>query len=263
MRPGLIILLALLAAAPAFAAEESVPEPYPLDKATTTVFACYHGSGTLYYAFAGDGTYQRIAREHMGVFEMDTGTWAQDPSGDLRLESTKTYERITTGPLMIHTGYAGTLEALPESSAKLRAFLDAHAGEDSFTSASVERIERLGVNDSVARFQVIRPVERVGRADLEALLAETERFVRAPRRATSLAVPARVEGREVLVWKEGDVPTNTKYLARWVRETPPGKHHMLLYMPIPLERFLEESQRRQPFVFHPQMNCDTTVPLIR
>ena len=263
MRSGPIILLALLTAGPAFADEQPKPEPYLLDKSTTTVFACYHGSGTLYYAFAGDGTYQKIAREHMGVFEFDTGRWTQDPSGDLRLDSTKTFEQITTGPLMIHTGYKGTLEALPASTAKLRAFLDAHAGEDSFTSASVERIERLGVNDSVARFQVIRPVERVGRADLDALLAEAERFIRAPRRATSLAVPARVEGREVLVWKEGGVATNMKYLARWVRETPPGKHHMLLYMPIPLDRFLEESERRQPFVFHPEMNRDTTVPLIR
>lgn len=259
----IIVLLALLAAAPVFAAERPVFEPYHLDKSTTSTFTDNFVMGPNYYAFAGDGTYQKIARAHMGVFEMDTGTWTQDPSGELRLKSTERYENIVCGPVKIYVNREEVVESLPALAGKLRAFLNAHPDEDSFSRAEVERISQYGGEASVARIYGVGNVKRVSRAELEALFPAMGTFVRAPRRVTQVAVPVRFDGQDVLIMRDQNARERTNSFADHIRTLPRRRLRHRLFTSIPFDRFLEESQRRQPFMFHPQMNCDTTVPLLR
>ena len=263
MMSRVIVLLTLLAAAPAPAAERPVFEPYHLDKSTTSTFTDNLVMGPDYYAFAGDGTYRKIARAHMGVFEMDTGTWTQDLSGELRLKSTERYENIVCGPVKIYVNREDVVESLSALAGKLRAFLNAHPDEDSFSRAEVERISQHGGEASVARIYGVGNVKRVSRAELEALFPAMGTFFRAPRRVTQVAVPVRFDGQDVLIIRDQHARQQAGSFADHIRTVPRGRVRHDFFTSIPLERFLEETQLRQPFMFHPQMNCDTTVPLLR
>ena len=103
----------------------------------------------------------------------------------------------------------------------------------------------------------------LSRAELEALFPAMGTFFRAPRRVTQVAVPVRFDGQDVLIIRDQHARQQAGSFADHIRTVPRGRVRHDFFTSIPLERFLEEIQRRQPFMFHPQMNCDTTVPLIR
>lgn len=54
----------------------------------SSFFLSDHRTGATYYRFGAGGSYEEIAREHMGIFPFGSGTWRQDTNGVISIVST-------------------------------------------------------------------------------------------------------------------------------------------------------------------------------
>ncbi len=62
--------------------------PYTVSTREPSFFSSDHLTGALYWKFDTNGSYVRIAKEHMGVWPLDGGTWNQTSQGVITMTST-------------------------------------------------------------------------------------------------------------------------------------------------------------------------------
>lgn len=95
-----------------------------------TYFFSDHLTGARYYKFLPNGKYVVIAKEHLGVWPVDHGTWSQAKDGVITLVSPTYCADVVCGPLSIQVVRESNIELLPELLGKIFGLLASLADEN-------------------------------------------------------------------------------------------------------------------------------------
>lgn len=97
---SLSIALALLVMVSVASGQENEARAWILPTNSPSFFYADHLTAATYYQFNPDGTYLATAKEHMGVWPVDGGTWIQASDGVMTLTSTNS-KRAARGPEVV------------------------------------------------------------------------------------------------------------------------------------------------------------------
>jgi hypothetical protein len=219
-------------------------------------------TGSSYVHFRTNGTYSRIAREHLFVEESDRGTWTQDSTGWITMKSTMHYRNIEAPPLAIWTWHTNVAVLLPRIHATISGLLRTNNSAH-FTSEFVgERLVRLpsrGTN-FYSPIAVDFEAKQISRSQLTSLLQAIETFTNRTDNHHFHVAPMKYKKITFLLWRDEETRLNRNL--QEIRNSidqlrmQEGKKEVLplIYTSIDKETFSDEAGRTHEFIFHPEMN---------
>lgn len=219
-------------------------------------------TGSAYVHFRTNGTYRRIAREHMYVAENDRGTWIQDSTGLVTMKSAMHYRNIEARPLAIWTWHTNTAARLPQIHEAISAFLRTNNSEHFESDFIRNRLVQLPSRGTNV-YSPISPDPRenqTSRSNLVALLAAIEVFTNRTDNHHFHVTPMKYKEIRFLLWGDAETPINRDLPAiknsidQLQREE--GRKDLVpyVYTGIDKKRFDDEAGRTQEFLFRPEMN---------
>lgn len=219
-------------------------------------------TGSSYVHFRTNGTYSRIAREHMFVEESDCGTWTQDSSGWVTMKSAMHYRNIEAGPLAIWTWHTNIAGRLPQIHAAIASLLRTNTSEHFDPDFVGERLVRLpsrGTN-YYSPISLDFEAKQISRSQLSALLQAIEVFTNRTDNCHFHVAPMKYKDVTFLLWRGSETPLNrslpqVKASIDRLKRDKGGKEVLpLVYTAIDKRTFADEADRTQEFIFHPEMN---------
>ena len=228
---------------------------YRIPSGQNVYFRSDHIVGKSYLCLRRDGTYQRIAREHMFVKESDRGKWSQADGGELTLVSEQHYRNVEAPPLSIFMWYPEAAQRLPFLKMSLERLLFEKRSD--FRASEIEEIEKYGYENCLSRISVDFPVEKVTRRQLKALLTQIDLFLGDDQKNHFHAVPMQYESATFLVWRDAEIPPNRNLenIKKQINSIEKdGDNPVFIYCEIDRETFEREAKTTQDFIFYPEMN---------
>ena len=226
----------------------------PTDRASH--FYSNHLTGSGYIEFNTDGTYRQIAREHMGVWPFDVGTWSQNQDGVVTLVSTVMCADVISPPLEVMVGRSEYLADLPELQKAIQAFLSTNTASRFEVPDCNSFIVTEGEYDLGVEANYLLERRFVSRAELKQLISAIDLFLRDPEQQHCQAVPLQYKDRVFLLWLNCNTPIcrSLSEICSDIDEAKPG-HEVIYYdFLIPEEQFEKEVKKPYPFMFYPEMN---------
>ena len=240
----------------------------PADRASH--FYSDHLTGSSYIELKSDGTYREIAREHLGVWPIDEGTWNQNQEGILTLVSPVMCADVISPPLAVMVGRSEYIAGLPELKQAIQAFLNSSTaarfevpdyelylltdGENELGVRLGDLLESLGKLRVEVNFLLRR--EFISRAELEQLIGAIDRFLDDPEQRNCQAIPMRYKDRVFLLWLNCGTPQSRslREICRAIDRAKPENQPIYHDFLIPEEQFEKGVKKPYPFKFYPEMN---------
>jgi hypothetical protein len=216
-------------------------------------------SASFYMHFRTNGTYRRIDREHMGVEEVDRGTWTQDSKGSITLRSAMHYRNIEAGPLQIWTWEMDVAPQLPQLHATVTNFLRTNHAEHFDSNFVTQRLVLIRGEGTTlyCPIYVTEGTKEVSRRQLASLLRAVEEFRHRTDNNHLHLTAMKYRGVTFLVWKDAEMPLNPplaeikKSIDRLKKEGGKAQFLLEVFQPIDKRTFTDESEGTQDFLFVP------------
>lgn len=227
-----------------------------LPKDRPSYFYSNHLTGAGYIELKPDGTYRQIAREHMGVWQFDDGTWHQDKDGLVTLVSTTLCANIISPPLEISVVRTEYTSALPDLKNAIQAFLKKDAS-DQYPLHDFEPLIKVnGKHKLTVEANHLLRRKFISRKEVEALIPAIDRFLSDPSEMNCRAVPMYYKQHTFLLWLNCNTPNNRSLdeIHKAIDNAKPNEiiaYHDFL---ISAEQFEKEVKKPYPFLFYPEMN---------
>jgi len=238
--------------------------PFQLSRQHDSVFRLEAFTSTDYFHFGKDGKYREIAREHMFTEELDHGTWKQDATGQIELQSAVLLKELKSGPLRIPVRDVEQFAALRPLEKDVAAFLVANK-KDTFTRNEIEGAWNYTYTWSLfeskitfSAVEVERTTKKVTRKQIGDLLKAWGAYLKSDAKNRFHFVP--VEYHKFVLLASNDYPFMANADSpQKVTETadlfgrPKGEPAMV-YVLTDSDAALKEMKTTHPFLFHPEMN---------
>lgn len=240
---------------PSIAAEENsyAPSvPYRLSTNEVTCFFSDHLTGASYTKFSPDGRYVRIAKEHMGVWPVDDGTWTQAADLTITLVSTNLCADIICGPLEIGVGRHDRVGRLADLRRKVADCLTSNPKAD----YSQDDLNPLAVGEYSLKVEIDWRTQRetVTRFEMFALLKAIDDFVNDPSLRNKRLVPLAYRGRVFLVNLNDNVNRDHKEVCEAIDRGTNSQAIIYNDFMVSEEQFNKGTGNPYPFKFHRGMN---------
>lgn len=249
---GIILLcIAMLFLPIALEANEEI---FHIPSDSDVYFRSFHIEGSTYLHLRQDGTYQRIAREHMFVEEDDNGEWLQVDTGELTLISERHYRDIEAFPLSIFMWYPEAADRLPFLKSSIKKLLSGN--RTNFNAKEIEEIEKYGYENCLSRISVDDSAAKITKKQLEALLVKMNLFLEDKQKNYFHAIPMRYKSVVFLLWKDYGIPLNRNLIEIKERIDSLEKDEecpLYVYCVIDQKIFKKEANTTQEFIFYPEM----------
>jgi len=233
---------------------EANEETFHIPSDSGVYFRSFHIAGSIYLHLRQDGTYQRIAREHMFVEQDDNGKWFQTDTGELTLISERHYRDIEAHPLSIFMWYPKAADRLPFLKSSIKKLLSGN--RTIFNAKEIEEIEKYGYENCLSRISVDDSIAKVTQKQLETLLAKINLFLEDKQKNYFHAIPMQYKSITFLLWKDFGIPLNRNLIEIKERIDTLEKdeeHPLYVYCEIDQETFKKEAHTTQEFIFYPEM----------
>jgi hypothetical protein len=259
----LLAIFEIVAIIPSFSIGDEPPFLLPKDR--DSIFRQKASSHTGYFHFAKDGSYQQIAREHLFTAEMDRGSWKQNATGEIELQSSIRLKELKKGPMRIEVRDIEKLEALLPLEKDIEEFL-ATDKSDSWPREKIESAWKCTYTTSlfkstttVKSVAVAKGVEKITRNELIELLDAWRAYLKDDERNHFHLLPVKYD-RFVLLASEdypfmanAKTPEEVKKTAILFRtDAAPELPPELVFVLVDSESVLQEMKTKQPFIFFPQ-----------
>jgi len=226
-------------------------------KARDVYFGSYTDVNSSYIHFRSDGTYTRIAREHMFTEESDRGTWSQDENEMISMRSEMHVRPIEAGSLTVHLMNFNPqveqqrIDDLPYLIADIKEYL-ATRTRMAFPPEEIEKIRV--INDlNVISADAGFPVDR---GTLEDLIENIQDFIASEDKNLFRVTPMKHKDTTFLLWHNSEIPLNRNLerIKAAIDAAKPGEVPNFIYVSIDEKTFDEETSKTQPFIHYPKMN---------
>lgn len=219
-----------------------------------------HLTGAHYYKFLPDGKYVVIAKEHLGVWPIDQGTWSQAKDGVITLVSPKWCADVVCGPLSIQVARKSNAELLPELLSKINELLGSHKSE----KFAREDLEELKAGDTVveeAKFPIEIQTDwkdSYSRGDVIELARSIEGFLKNPDLQNTKMVALAYRGK-VFLNSLNQVTNRDQVSVCQAIDRGEGPGDMDIYNPFMIneKQFSEGTGTPYPFKYFPELNAVT------
>lgn len=229
-------------------------------------------------ALFSQNKYMRLAREHMGIFKLDEGTWEQDENGIVNLYSDNLYRSIKSEFLWIGLVRNGAGNYLDQIKKDITNYLDSKKQQsfsiDEIESISTWKLEWDESKEDSAIFVLSKGKDmRIPRDDVLQLLSEISIYESADDIQTFTFRPFKYRNHVMLEWKtKGDLLAESE---EEIIESIEGtfvinisedekveipKHneeddkYMYIDLQVSMQEFIEAAGMTQPFIYYKKMN---------
>jgi hypothetical protein len=230
-------------------------ELYFLSTKAPTYFSSDHLTGASYLKFSPDGRYISIAKEHMGVWPVDDGTWNQDSEGTVTLVSTKLCADIVSGSLEIGVGRHDSIGKLSELRRKINEFLTSSHKK----TFSEDDLKHLAVGEYSLKVEIDWRAHRttVTRSEMQSLLKAVDVFLNDPSARNKRLVPLAYKGKIFLVNLNDIVNRDHKEVCKAIDQGKKTRAIVYNGFMISEEQFTKGTGKPYPFKYYPEMNKQT------
>lgn len=227
-------------------------EPYRLSTNEASCFFSDHLTGARYMKFSPDGQYVRIAKEHMGVWPFDDGTWTQAADLTITMVSTNLCADIISGPLGIRVGRHEWVGRITELRRKVNEFL-ASSTKDSFSQGD---LKGLSVGEYSLRVEIDWRSQRktVTRPEMLALLKAIDDFINDPSIRNKRLMPLEYKGKVFLVNLNDNVNRDHKKVCEAIDQGTNSQAIIYNDFMVSEEQFTKGTGKPYSFKYHTEMN---------
>ena len=227
-------------------------EPYHFSTNQPACFFADHLTGATYTKFSPDGQYVRIAKEHMGVWPFDHGSWTQSGDGTLTLISTNLCADILCGPLVICVGRHDRVGRLADLRGKIAGLLASNP-QDHYGRAD---LKSLAAGKYALKVEIDWRTRKntVTRTELLALLEATGAFLNDSSVRNQRLMPLAYKDKVFLVDLNGLVNRDPREVCDAIDQGPDAQVISYAHFMVSEAQFDQGTGKPYPFKFYPAMN---------
>lgn len=250
----LIILFFLIGFPSAESTNQHSPaEPFFLSRDSATCFFSDHEEGAFYLKFKPDGRYILIAKEHMGVWPVDSGGWNQSSDGVVTLTSKILCADILSGDLEVSVGNLRRTKQIPKLINVIDRFLQ-KTKADSIFEKQIKRLRLRG--DLALEVEIDWRSHRstVSRSELQLLRDSMVLFITDSSFQHKKILPLTYKGFVFLINLNNIIDRDHREVCNAIDSTRNGQVMIDNMIKISEEAFNSKTSKPYPFKFYPEMN---------
>jgi hypothetical protein len=230
---------------------------YKFPKNEDTYFANFSGSFSEFFHFKKNRTYIKIDRDHLGIAEIDSGTWLQNRNGLLVMSSSKRFRDVIYGSLTIFINDKREVVALPAVKELMSSFLNNNQAAI-FSGQEVQNIYKR--NTKGDRLPTLYGGNSYGddcrRQDIEGLIRAIDAYPKGKHNQMFFIKPLLYKERVVLIWNENEslVHSDIAFIKEQMDALKNSEIPFSVFTLIDKETYERETSRPEPFKFYTEMN---------